>query len=119
MKNYATLTLLFLFVLSTCSVSCKKDALEVKDTMTYYSINPDPNDVYGINSQILILMPGGEANYSGGGDVIWKSVYRIKGKKIFLERPADPKISTYFTIISENELRTEGGITLILSKGSK
>jgi hypothetical protein len=119
MKNYAPLTILILFVLSTCFVSCKKDALEVKDTMHYNSINPDPNDVYGIFSQILILRPNGQAEYSGGGDVTYKSVYKVKGKKIFLERPADPKISTYFTIISENELRTEGGITLILSKGSK
>lgn len=116
MKTSTTHRLIILLVATICMVSCKKEALVVKKNMHYYQINTDPKDVDGIFSQSITLGPNGQAGFRPGGDIEYKATYKIKGKKITVTIIKDPKLTSYFTIISDTELHAENGAILMLDK---
>lgn len=115
MKINVTHTLFILLIAPIGFLSCKKDALVVKKNMHYYQINTDPKDVDGIFSQSITLGPKGQAGFRPGGDIEYKATYKIKGKKITVTIK-DPKLTSYFIIISDTELHAENGAILMLDK---
>lgn len=119
MKNKSVYAIsLSLFMLMNL-ISCKKDAINIgKGKEKHYSqINASHIFDYEMSNAIeLTLYPHGEANLIPGGDVGYKSKYKIKGKQITVEIMPPNQLTMHFTIISEKELRGTRGQILKLTE---
>ena len=116
MKKPAICVTTILLSALICFASCKKDALVVKKEKNYQQINAGPETEYEISPSIsLTLWPNGQASIRPGGDIYYKSTYKIKGKEITVEITSpNPPLTSYFTIISDTELHGRRGEVLML-----
>lgn len=81
--------------------ACEKDALKVETEKTYVEQGVSSGTL-GFGGVILTLMPNGSSDILLGGDVSYRSTYKIKGDKLIVSGEG---INEEFKIVSETELR--------------
>ena len=102
------LTVMFLLIFFS---SCEKDAITVETEKSYAQPRTGPEGEW-YTGMSLTLKPNGKATLIEGGDMATDGRYDIKGKKINFNGGLFNKYQ--FTIISEQEIQTESGLSLFL-----
>lgn len=103
---------IYLVLLIAISLSaCKKDILKVETEKTYVEEGVSAGTL-GFGGIILKLMPDGKADILVGGDVFYRTTYKIKGNKLIVEGEQNDE----FKIISDTELRYQNNRVLKLDQ---